>query len=255
MNKPLIVVLSLAVMTWSCTTSPTGKSQLHLVSDSEMAKMGTNAYEQLKKETPITKDQKVTDYVSCVADAITAELEDETVWEVNVFDDKQVNAFALPGGKIGVYMGLLDVAENQDQLASVIGHEVGHVLARHGNARYSAALASQVGLIIAGVTLDDDTTLAVLGIGTVLGTMAYGRSHESEADEIGLDLMARAGFDPRGSVELWKNMSKEGGSQPPEFLSTHPSHETRIDDLNTGMAKALQSYEQARAQGRKPQCG
>jgi predicted Zn-dependent protease len=254
-NKFQIIVLSFSVVTLSCTTSPTGKSQLHLVSDSEMAKMGTDAYEQLKKETPITKDQKVTDYVNCVADAITAELEGETIWEVNVFDEKQVNAFALPGGKIGVYTGLLEVAEDQDQLASVIGHEVGHVLARHGSARYSAALASQVGLIIAGVTLDDNTTLAVLGIGTVLGTMAYGRSHESEADEIGLDLMAKAGFDPRGSVELWKNMSEEGSSQPPEFLSTHPSHDTRIDDLNAGMAKALQTYEQAQAQGKKPQCG
>ncbi len=130
MSRPLIVVLSFALVALSCATSPTGKSQLHLVSDGEMAKMGEEAYEQLKEETPVTKDEQVTDYVNCVADAITAELDDQTTWEVNVFDDdKQVNAFALPGGNIGVYTGLLKVADDQSQLASVIGHEVGHVLA------------------------------------------------------------------------------------------------------------------------------
>jgi len=154
------------------------------------------------------------------------------------------------------------VAENQHQLASVVGHEVGHVLARHGNARYSAGLASQVGMIAAAVALGQSNsdnaglTLAALGIGLQVGIlMPYGRAHESEADEIGQDLMAKAGFDPRGSVELWKNMSEEGGSQPPEFLSTHPSHGRRIKDLNKGMNKALRTFEQARAQGRNPRCG
>jgi len=262
MSKSLIVVLLSALVALSCTTSPTGKSQLQLVSDGEMAKMGEEAYEQLKEETPVTKDQQVTDYVNCVADAITAELEEQTDWEVNVFDDdKQVNAFALPGGKIGVYTGLLKVADDQSQLASVIGHEVGHVLASHGNARYSAGIASQVGMIAAAVVLGASNTdnsglaLAALGVGLQVGVlMPYGRSHESEADGIGLDLMAKAGFDPRGSVQLWENMSEEGGSQPPEFLSTHPSHETRIDDLNAGMTNALQTYEQAQAKGKRPQC-
>jgi predicted Zn-dependent protease len=262
-NKSLIAVLSFTVMASSCTTSPTGKTQLQLVSESEMEKMGADAYEQLKEETPVTEDQQVTEYVNCVANAIAAELEGDTTWEVNVFDDdKQVNAFALPGGKIGVYTGLLKVAENQDQLASVIGHEVGHVLARHGSARYSANLASQLGLLVGAVALGEsgsgNTGLAVaaLGLGVQFGILLpYGRSHESEADEIGQDLMAKAGFDPRGSVALWQNMSAEGGSQPPEFLSTHPSHETRIDDLNAGMPRALQTYEQAQAQGKKPQCG
>lgn len=262
MKKFLVVVLSFAVTALACTTSPTGKKQLHLVSDSEMAKMGADAYEQLKEETPITKDQAVTDYVNCVARAITDVLDDDTTWEVNVFEDKAVNAFALPGGKIGVYTGLLDVAENQDQLASVIGHEVGHVLARHGSARYSANLASQVGLIVGAVALGSSgnenagLTMAAIGLGVQVGIlMPYGRSHESEADEIGQDLMAKAGFDPRGSVALWQNMSKEGGSQPPEFLSTHPSHETRIRDLNKGMPKALETYRAARANNKNPQCG
>ena len=263
MSKPLVVIVLVTLSALACTTSPTGKSQLQLVSNSRMAKMGAEAYEQLKEETPVTKDQQLTAYVNCVANAITAELDDDTTWEVNVFDDdEQVNAFALPGGKIGVYTGLLKVADNQSQLASVIGHEVGHVIARHGNARYSAGLASQVGMIAAAVALGSSNsdnqglTLAALGIGLQVGIlMPYGRSHESEADEIGLDLMARAGFDPRGSVALWKNMSEEGGSQPPEFLSTHPSHDTRIKDLNNGMTKALRKYEQAQAQGKKPQCG
>lgn len=260
MRKTLPVALLFATLALSCSTSPTGKSQLKLVSDSQMAALGTDAYAQLKQETPISKDQRAIAYVNCVANAITREVTEQTSWEVTLFDDKQVNAFALPGGKIGVYTGLLDVAETQAQLASVLGHEVGHVLARHGNARYSANIASQIGLIAAAVALGESTgesglALAALGIGLQVGVlMPYGRAHESEADVIGLDLMARAGFDPRGSVELWRNMSEEGGSQPPEFLSTHPSHERRINDLNNKMAGALQTYEQARQQGKKPNC-
>ena len=261
MNRTLITVLLCAGMTLSCATSPTGKTQLQLVSDSQMAELGADAYDKLKEETPISTDQPAIDYVNCIANAITREVDADTTWEVTLFDDKQINAFALPGGKIGVYTGLLEVAETQHQLASVIGHEVGHVIARHGNARYSAGLASQLGILAAAVVLGDSgddsgLALAALGIGLQVGVlMPYGRSHESEADEIGLDLMAKAGFDPRGSVELWQNMSAEKGSQPPEFLSTHPSHERRINDLNNRMPQAMQTYERAQQQGKNPQCG
>jgi predicted Zn-dependent protease len=181
-------------------------------------------------------------------------------WEVQVFEDKNVNAFALPGGKIGVYTGLLNVAKTPDQLAAVLGHEVSHVIAEHGNARMSAALATQAGLTAAEIYAassgnDQAQILGLLGLGAQVGILLpYSRSQESEADLLGLDLMARAGFDPRQAVALWHNMAQAGGEQPPEFLSTHPSHENRIEDLKKRMASDLKRYRQARAQGNTPSC-
>lgn len=159
-----------------------------------------------------------------------------------VFDSDQVNAFALPGGKIGVYTGLLNVAVNQDQLATVIGHEVAHVLADHSNERLSQSQLANTGLSITSVALGSSEykqyqgmTMAALGLGVQYGViLPYGRTQESEADIVGLEYMAKAGFDPNQSVDLWKNMAKaSGGNQPPELLSTHPSHSTRIKDLQT----------------------
>ena len=162
-------------------------------------------------------------------------------WEVVVFDSDQVNAFALPGGKIGVYTGLLKVAVTQDQLATVIGHEIAHVLADHSNERLSQSQIANAGLQLTNIALGSSeyaqyrgATMAALGLGVQYGVlMPYGRTQESEADIVGLELMAKSGFDPNQSVDLWKNMAKaSGGAQPPELLSTHPSHGTRIQDLS-----------------------
>jgi predicted Zn-dependent protease len=196
-----------------------------------------------------------------VATAITREIQGgSAAWEVVVFEDKAANAFALPGGKIGVYTGLLQVAKTQDQLAAVIGHEVAHVTARHANERVSTAFAAQAGLNIVdaiyGGTSAGRNAMALLGLGTQVGIlMPFGRAQESEADLIGLDNMARAGFDPRESITLWQNMAKAGGGAPPEFLSTHPSHGTRVEDLNKRMPDAMRLYDAARVAGRKPRCG
>ncbi len=262
-----VVLLSAAL---ACAVSPTGRRQLIVLSDAEMDSMGLAAYDQIKKETPRSQDASATAYVRCVTGAITRELGGRTDsqasqgWEVNLFEDDSANAFALPGGKIGVHTGLLGVARNQDQLATVLGHEVGHVLARHGNERVSQNFAVQGGLFTAGALLgviadpgagNHQLLMGALGLGAQVGVLLpYGRVQESEADEIGLDLMARAGFDPRQSVELWKNMLRAGGARPPEFLSTHPDPENRIKRLYELMPQALETQARARSAGRTPSC-
>ncbi|MGR5132623.1 M48 family metallopeptidase [Vibrio alfacsensis] len=245
-------LLTIAGLT-ACSASPTGRNQILMFSDQEMSSLGANSFEQMKKEIPINKDKKVNAYVRCVAKQITNTIPPQAGfkdWEVVVFDSDQVNAFALPGGKIGVYTGLLNVAKNQDQLATVIGHEVAHVLADHSNERLSQSQLANAGLSLANVALGaseykeyQQVTMSALGLGVQYGViLPYGRTQESEADIVGLEFMAKAGFDPNQSVDLWKNMGKaSGGSQPPEFFSTHPSHSTRIKDLQATI-KTLPAY-------------
>ena len=251
----LVVLLMLA-----CATSPTGRSRVLLMSDAQMQSMGVAAYSDIKSNTVSSKDAAENRYVQCVASAITSVLADSPDWEVTVFEHSSVNAFALPGGKIGVYTGLLGVAVNQDQLAAVIGHEVGHVLAQHGNERVSLQFATQTGQQLAAIALggnsaNSDLLLATMGLGVQYGVLLpFSRTHESEADVMGLVLMARAGFDPRQSIELWKNMGANSQGQPPELLSTHPSHKTRINELQENMPAAMTLYEDALAQGRRPHC-
>ncbi|MEQ8799469.1 MAG: M48 family metallopeptidase [Salinisphaeraceae bacterium] len=259
-KRNLIVVLLAALATIACATSPTGRPQLKLFPSSDLAEMGAASYQQMKQETPIEQSSRVNNYVQCVANAITSQT--GGTWEVTVFADDQANAFALPGGKIGVYTGLLDVSRNQDQLATVIGHEVAHVLADHGNERVSSQFATQSALQLAGAIAGGGNSgmgqaaMAALGLGAQVGVLLpFSRAQESEADVVGLELMARAGFDPRASVQLWQNMAQSGGGSPPEFLSTHPGHESRINKLNENIPKAMPLYQQARNAGRRPNCG
>lgn len=245
----------------ACSSSPTGRNQILMFSDSEMSSLGAKSFEQMKKEIPISKNKKTNAYVQCVAKHITDTIPPQpgfTEWEVVVFDSDQVNAFALPGGKIGVYTGLLKVAKNQDQLATVIGHEVAHVLADHSNERLSQSQLANAGLSLANVALGaseykeyQQVTMSALGLGVQYGViLPYGRTQESEADIVGLKYMAKAGFNPNQSVDLWQNMGKaSGGSQPPEFFSTHPSHSTRIKDLQATI-NTLPAYNV-----KAPKCG
>jgi predicted Zn-dependent protease len=263
-SMPRSLSLCLAVaLALGCATSPLGRSQLMLVTQAEMDEMGATAFAQYKAKLPQSGDATTNRYVTCVADDVTGALEGDDArydWEVVVFEDPTANAFALPGGKIGVHTGLLKVARNQDQLATVIGHEVAHVLAGHGAERVSAELAKNITLEAVQSVADPKSTshallIGALGLGAEYGAiLPYSRAHESEADLYGLDLMANAGFDPRQSVELWKNMAKASGQGPPEFLSTHPSPETRIEDLSERIPEAQQLRERARAAGRKPAC-
>ena len=242
------VLLTIAGLT-ACSSSPTGRNQILMFSDQEMSSLGAKSFDQMKQEIPISKDKKVNAYVQCVAKQITDTIPPQAGfknWEVVVFDSDQVNAFALPGGKIGVYTGLLEVAKNQDQLATVIGHEIAHVLADHSNERLSQTQLANTGLQITGVVLGSSeyaqyqsATMAALGLGIQYGVLLpYGRTQESEADVVGLELMAKAGFNPNESINLWKNMAAaSGGNNPPELLSTHPSHSTRIKDLSATIKK------------------
>lgn len=236
----------------ACATSPTGRNQLILVSKEEVAQMGVASYRDMQSKVPATRNARTSGYVNCVAQRVTAEAGGGS-WEVTTFESKDVNAFALPGGKIGVYTGLLNAATNQDQLAAVIGHEVSHVLANHSAARLSNSMAANLGSQVAGAVTGFDPQLFALA-GNVFFELPYSRADESEADILGLELMARAGFDPRQSITLWQNMARQGGDKPSEFLSTHPSDETRIRQLSDRLPVTIPLYEQARAAGKRPNC-
>ena len=252
-----------ALLITACATSPLGRSQLVLFPEAEMTQMGLSAYQEMKQQTPASGNSVTNQYVQCVSDYIVRAMPNGNPadWEVTVFDDGQANAFALPGGKIGVYTGLLDVAENQDQLATVIGHEVAHVLARHSNERVSTSFVTNTGLQAVQVAAGSSSPMkqqlfGLLGLGAQVGvTLPFGRKQESEADLLGLDLMANAGFDPRASVQLWQNMAKaSGGQKPPEFMSTHPSNERRIISLNERIPSAMKLSLAARQSGTTPDC-
>lgn len=253
-----IILCGMLALLAACTTSPTGRTQLILMPDSQMNQMGLQAFTNIKGKTPVETDRTTNRYVQCVANAITREVGGQ--WEVVVFRDDSANAFALPGGRIGVNTGLLKVASNQHQLATVIGHEVAHVQSRHSNERVSQKFAVEQGLglinaVASPQTGTGKTLMGLLGVGAQYGVLLpYTRLQESEADILGLNIMARAGFDPRESTRLWINMSRANKGQPPEFLSTHPSHSNRISELEKRMATALQLQARAQQQGKRPAC-
>lgn len=245
----IFLILMLAI---SCSTSPTGRSQLLFMPKGQMAQMGDQSFLQMKKKTKITKDKKLTAKINCISKRIVESMGSDNKfpeWDVQVFDNKAVNAFALPGKNIGVYTGLIKTAKNDAQIASVIGHEVGHVLAQHGNERVSQNLIVQGGLIAADVALNsgnrnqDAMILASLGLASQVGVLLpFSRKHESEADQIGLELMAKAGFNPEEAVNFWKVMDKDSSKAPPEWLSTHPANKSRIQNLEENMLTAKKLY-------------
>ena len=260
MKKLVIAILATAVLA-GCKTSPTGRTQIALYSDQQMSQMGQQSFVDMKKNQKINNDPRVNAYVKCIADDVIAVLPQQyatQAWEVVVFEDDSANAFALPGGYIGVHTGLLKVAKNQHQLATVIGHEVGHVIAEHSNERVSQSSLLQTGMQVGGAALDMGNVqyrgeiMQALGLGAQYGViLPFSRSHESEADVIGLDLMAKAGFNPQESVTLWQNMSQAGSGNTPEFMSTHPSPSNRIKELQNKMPGALNEQKVA---GKNPEC-
>jgi predicted Zn-dependent protease len=261
MSKTLLIVLTTAFILISCATSPLGRTQFKLMSAQELNTMGSQAFTQIKEKTPLEKKKRLNRYVNCVGDAILAVSNSPIKnWEIVVFRENSANAFAIPGGKIGVHTGLLKITKTQEQLAAVLGHEVAHVLADHSNERVSQELALQQGLNVAQALGNVQSPggkkmMALLGLGAEVGViLPYSRSHEHEADEMGLYLMAKAGFDPRESIRLWENMGKGNGEQAPEFFSTHPGYNTRIKRLNQNMNRAMQFYQQAKASGKNPRC-
>ncbi|MEM7433264.1 MAG: M48 family metallopeptidase [Pseudomonadota bacterium] len=220
---------------------------------------------EMKASMPLITDRETIDYIACVANAVVAVLEppyDEIQWEMAIFEVDSVNAFAMPGGKIGVMEGILKAAQNQHQLAAVIGHEIAHVTAEHSIERASRSKLSGVGIQVVAVLLGGGhsgatyTAYEALNQGAAFGIMLpFNRKQESEADVIGLQYMAKAGFDPRQAVPLWQNMmAQHGGDEPAEFTSTHPSGDRRIDQLISEWAAALPLYNEALEAGRVPNC-
>ena len=245
------LLVSKVVVAIGCAAAPyTHRSQLMLVSDSQAAKMGAQAFAQVLKEGDVVRSGPAVDQVRRVGTRIArvADIPDAD-WQFAVIDDpKQVNAFALPGGKVAVYTGILPITQDDAGLAVVLGHEIGHVLARHGAERMSQGLLAQLGGTALAVALGGGPTseavLAAYGLGARYGVLnPFSRTQESEADHIGLILMAKAGYDPRDAIPFWERMERQGGSSPPEFLSTHPSYGTRVEQIRAELPEALQYYQ------------
>jgi metalloendopeptidase OMA1, mitochondrial len=242
-----------------CTTvNETGRSQLMLVSPAQEAQMGLSSFEQIKKEEKISTDQAANARIQRIGKRIAAAVGRDipnAQWEFVVFDSPTVNAFALPGGKVGVYTGLIKLAASDDEIAIVMGHEVAHVTSRHGAERVSQNYAvAGVGLAAAiGMEMKDvdpakrNIALAAYGLGSQVGlALPFSRLHETEADEVGLRFAAGAGYDPRAGASFWKKMAAKGGTKPPELLSTHPSDSTRIANLEKLAPRYLGLYEQSK---------
>ena len=250
---PAMAVALLAVA--ACATTPyTNRSQLMVVSQGEEMRLGAQAYQEVLSESKIEKDPRVNDIVRRIGQRIaTAANRPDYQWEFVVIDAPDtVNAFALPGGKVAVYTGMFPVAKTEAGLATVMGHEVAHALARHGAERMSQQMGMQAlgtGLAVAlGASGAGNVTQSVamqaFGLGAQVGVLLpFSRSQESEADHIGLILMAKAGYDPSASVSFWERMEQAGGGKsPPEYLSTHPSHGTRVKQIEGWLPEAEGYY-------------
>ncbi len=264
-HRLLIPIIFSAALVAACATSPTGRSQMIWKSDAELEAQSARAFNQMRASMPLSTDRAKIDFVACVAEAVVSVLEppySDIEWDLAIFESESVNAFAMPGGKIGVFTGILNVTENQHQLATVIGHEIAHVTARHSNERASRASLTGVGINVAAIVLGGGhrgatyTAQQALSAGAAVGiSLPHTRGQESEADIIGLEYMAKAGFDPRESVPLWQRMDASSDKTPAEFLSTHPASETRIDNLVGQWQKTLPLYNKAVEEGRVPNCG
>ncbi len=244
--KPYALLLSVFVLT-GCVTA----SQLQQASAGEFAKM--------RQEMTISQNAADRAYVQCIANAIIAQLDEPYAsysWDVELFDEDETNAFAMPGGQIGVFTGMFAVAEDQDQLAAVMGHEIAHVTLGHSLSRANSQTAATLGIMIGSVASEVvRENVGLIMLGTQLGLLLpFSRAQETEADVDGLELVARAGFRPEASVELWRNMAAANPNRPPSFLSTHPSSSARIAALGEQVTQVMPIYRQARASGRRPAC-
>mgnify|MGYP002780861282 CR=1 FL=1 len=266
MNASPLIALLAALLLSACATSPTGRSQFIAVSDAQMNQLGATSFEQMRQSDKLSRDAGKRATARCVVDALVVALPanaQRTPWEIEVFADENPNAFALPGGKMGVNTGMWKVAKTQDELAAVLAHEVAHVLARHAAERVSQQMAAGVALEAAqaysGARTSPENTrmlMGALGLGAQLGVMLpFSRLHETEADVLGQRIMAEAGFDPEGAVRLWQAMIAGSASgRTAQVLSTHPDPQNRIAALQARVAELRPVAEQARAAGRRPAC-
>jgi predicted Zn-dependent protease len=251
MNLKVLSAFFIAFIPLACqTVQQTGRSQFIVVSESQESQLGTDAYKEILEKQPLSTRQDWQTQLRRVGQRIAAVAEKpEYKWEFNVIQGKEINAFALPGGKVAFWEGIMPVAQNDAGIAVIMGHEVAHALARHGAERMSQTMGAQaIGQILSlGVgkvypAMREDF-LQLYGFGASVGVLLpWGRTQESEADQIGLTLMAKAGYDPSAAIAFWERMSKVSGGKPPEFLSTHPSDETRIAQIRAWLPEAMQHY-------------
>lgn len=258
-----LIILVCCLMVAACTTVPiTGRSQFNIVPDQTMLSMSFQQYDQFLKENQLSSDPAKTRMVKEVGQRISSAVEQYLIqnnmagelrnyaWEFNLVENDEVNAWCMPGGKVVVYTGILPIAQDASGLAVVMGHEIAHAVAKHGNERMSHALAVQMGGMGLSAALSSypqqtqQLWMAAVGAGAQLGILLpYSRLQEREADELGLIFMAMAGYDPNHAIGFWERMAqKKGGAAPPEFLSTHPADTTRIQNIRALIPKAMTYY-------------
>lgn len=247
--KMALVVLPLV----ACAQGSTGLG-VNLVDQAQVDQEGVRAWQQLRSETPASPDAQMQARARRVADRVLRGAgENPAQWEVEVFKSDELNAFALPGNKIGVFEGMMRLADSDDELAAVLGHEVGHNKAHHAAERLSTETATQLGVSVLSSVLgggNAQMAAALLGAGAQYGiALPYSRNQELQADQLGLHYMARAAYDPQASLALWRKMEKSAGASPPTFLSTHPATADRIQGLEAQMPAAEQEYRAAKASG------
>lgn len=251
-----------------CQLGPFGRTQIVAISPEQEERLGIEAFREVLSTSEVLQRGPVVEAVHRIAERLIEATRNpefqrrigtklpDFEWELQVVEDNQVNAFCLPGGKIVVYTGILPVAVSDAGLATVVGHEIAHALAHHGAERMAQTQMANIGLTAAGASIGDmdpqkrQQVMMVLNAGTKFGILKYSRAHESEADHMGLLLMAAAGYDPSESLEFWKRMSSSTGGAQSEFLSTHPSHGTRIRDLSEWLPEAMPLYERSELKSR-----
>ncbi|MGE0588447.1 MAG: M48 family metallopeptidase [Cyclobacteriaceae bacterium] len=262
MIRSISAILSILLLAACATVPVTGRRQVSLVSNAEIIQMSSDQYQQVLRENKLSTNQEQVAMIKRVGNNIKTAVEQYMAskgasaelagfnWEFNLIqDDQTVNAWCMPGGKVAFYTAIMPICKDELGVAVVMGHEVAHAIANHGRERMSQGLIAQFGLGTLGAAMGQNPTatqnifMQAVGMGTNIGMLKFSRSHESEADHIGLIFMAMAGYDPNEAPKFWERMTElSGGQQPPEFLSTHPSHETRIQDLNGWIPEAMQYY-------------
>ncbi len=259
--KRLISFFILIIFIVSCAKVPiTGRKQLHLLPESQMAAMALTEYKTFLSTSKLSGDATHTAMVKRVGDrisrAVTTYLNSHHFgkrvegyrWEFNLVDDKIVNAWCMPGGKVVVYTGLLPITQNENALAVVMGHEIAHAIAQHGNERMSQGLALYLGGVAVDVAASTKSDTAQMlfntayGLSSQLGQLAFSRKHELEADKLGLVFMSLAGYSPQEAVPFWTRMASHGGAQVPFFLSTHPTDQKRIKEIQSFLPEAMKYY-------------
>jgi len=237
----------------ACQNAPvTGRQQFILISDQQANQMGVQAYREILSKGHTSRDPQMNATVARVSERLARVVNvPGAQWQYTVFEDATPNAFALPGGKIGVNTGMFKVAKSEAQLAAVLGHEIGHVMAHHSAERMTREVAVQVGITALGAATNTAQYADLMAQAATLGVvLPFSREQESEADEIGLINMARAGYDPREAVALWRNMDAAAAQRPAQFLSTHPAPGNRIAHLEQAMPRALAAYNASPYRGR-----